>query len=312
MIQLTNEEDFANWAKRNSMGITFGSSTVLLTRDLQEAREWTDKGGTVLFFAHEVKYYGRFSRACGTGHSIFKSYERSTLAQWHSFLWAGDPDGQDPYEELPEEQHSGAFRIVIRSARQAGGTWFSWNLLETLTAHGVHAEWNGLTPDNPLPIWMHRADPRVHLGIKEMSNAQVQIIDATGTDSSVDGNVVVVVTDGDPAKVVPDGGTDFVLNRNLQGIAMYPETVTAMQTGQAVSRINKALDALLWGWYQRLRGVEELKSGSASSDIASPDTAAASAENKPVEPPEEPGFMFQKETEGFDFSDEETGFDFDA
>lgn len=316
MIQLTREEVFAQWAKRNSMGITFGSSAILLTRDLREAKEWTDNGGTVLFFAHEVKHYGRFSRACGTGHSIFKSYERSTMAQWHSFLWAGDPDGQEPYEELPEEQQSSTFRIVIRSARQAGGTWFSWNLLETLTAHGVHVEWMGLSPDNPLPIWMHRADPRIHIGAKEqISNAAVQIIDATGADSPIDGNVVVVVTDGDPAKVVPDGGTDFILNRNPQGIPMYPETVLAMQTGRAVSRTVKELDSLLWDWFLKVRGLKTHPvdgSGEEERLVDKPVDKSIVPDSKETVIKEEGGFNFPGQETGFDFSDEEKGFDFDA
>ncbi len=306
MIQLTNEDDFANWAKRNSTGVTFGSSNVLLTRDLQEAKEWADTGGMVLFFAHEVKDYGRFQRACGSGHSIFKAYERNTRAQWHSFLWAGDPDGQESYEELPKELRSGAFRIVIRSARQAGGTWFSWNLLETLTVHGVQVEWNGVSSENPLPIWMHRADPRVHLGVKEITNAQVQIIDATGSaDSPIEGHTVVVVTDGDPAKVVPDGGTNFILNRNPQGIPMYPETALAMQTGQAVSRTVKELDAMIWHWYQRVRGMETPSIEDRRTEVQPVDNPVISDSQKDFCEPLE-------EKSGFDFSDEEQGFDFNA
>lgn len=318
MIQVTEEEAFASWVLQNSRGITFGPSNILVTRDLQEAKEFSDRGGTVLFVAKEVKDYGRFSRACGTGHSIFKLYERSTLAHWHSFLWAGDPDGQKPYQELPNEQHSGAFRIVIRSARQAGGTWFSWNLLETLTAHGVNAEWNGVSSDNPLPIWLHRADPRIHMGVKETSHAQVQIIDATSTDSPVDGNMVVVVTDGDPAKVVPDGGTDFILNRNPQGIPMYPETATAMQTGQAVSRTVAELDATIWHWYQRVRGLETSSNDNRQAEelpvdkVVDKPIALDSKRDVRETVGAEDGFNFPSSESGFDFSDEEQGFDFDA
>ncbi len=313
VLQLSEEEAFAAWVRENTKGIAFGPSRVLVTRDLQEAREFSDRGGTVLFVAREVKEYGRFSRACGAGHSIFKLYERSTLAHWHSFLWAGDPLGQEPYSEVPKEQ-AGAYRIVIRSARQAGGTWFSWNLLETLTAHGVSVEWNGVAPDNPLPIWLHRADARVHLGDSETSRAKVQIIDASGSrEEAIEGHGIVV-TDGDPAKVVPDG-SEFVLNRHPQGIPVYPETLQAMQTGKAVCQIVPALDAWVWAWYQRVRGLPVVSDFHKEQADASVDHLVDKSVDKSVEHPIVPtqtaGGDPESET-GFDFSNAEKGFDFDA
>ncbi len=314
MLQLTEETAFATWIRENTKGIPFGPSRVLVTRDLQEAKSFSDQGGTVLFVAREVKEYGRFSRACGTGHSIFKLYERSTLAHWHSFLWAGDPEGQEPYSDLPKEP-AGPYRIVVRSTKQAGGTWFSWNLLETLTRHGVEVAWHGMAANNPLPIWLQRTDARIQRSLHEIpQKTTVQIIDATDSEEIVEGDFVVVVTDGDPAKSVPEGGNDYILNRHPRGIVMYPDAMDAVQGGQALVSTHSELEQCLWDWYKGIRG---LHSAEVLAEVRE-EQKSTPVVHQEVETFEEPlEFDFtdsQKEQEmtGFDFTDEEKGFDFDV
>ena len=328
MLQLTEEEIFAIWIRENTRGIQFGPSRVLVTRDLQEAKSFSDQGGTVLFVAKEVKEYGRFSRACGTGHSIFKLYERSTLTHWHSFLWAGDPEGQEPYSDIPKEP-AGPYRIVVRSTKQAGGTWFSWNLLETLTQQGVSVSWQSIAPHNPLPIWLQRADPRVQLqGLhEEVQKVAVQIIDATDSDEIVEGDFVVVVTDGDPAKSVPEGGNDYVLNRHPSGLAMYPDAIDAIRRGQALVLTHPELEAWMWDWYRRIRRIEEIKpfihlseslpQGRSLKQNKTQEEEHLADSLKELSKNEEQTFDFFRsspttESLGFDFTDEEKGFDFDA
>ncbi|MCL6547897.1 MAG: hypothetical protein K6T30_03190 [Alicyclobacillus sp.] len=185
----------------------------------------------------------------------------------------------------------GPYRLVIRSARQAGGTFLAWNLWHVLRERGIDARLLSVSSASPLASWLSPPYHHMAFGGTEADGGEVWILDASDTTAQVEGDAVVVVRDCDPAKVVPlpPGGMDAwtVCNRVPAGVQpgdpahlvigdLGTMAYEAMTSGVPVAVRHPALVEALWGLWQAVWNGERSFRAKVSATGAVKVTAAES------------------------------------
>ena len=260
------------WLRATAAGVDWvryqDAEYVLLNR-LSEAQKALSDGKKVLFVAgqdKDGKARAQKAKDLGVVHTLAWVWQKKEQAASMilSFLLTADtvlPEVSLNYE---------AVKIAVKSSGQAGGTFFAWNLWAVLRERGLDADLLSLTMQSPLQKWMSNDVPEsVKFGESKGTAKDVWIIDMTGSvDESVEADVVVVVMDADPAKVVVSSGDSWqVVNRlPVEVFDKYEESANlllpdfgyrayqAMFTGAPLSDYYQEYKRALWAFWEALRG----------------------------------------------------------
>lgn len=159
-------------------------------------------------------------------------------------------------------------KVQVMSSRQAGGTFFAWNLWHVLKTRGVRAKLLSASSASPLAAWLSPPYEDIVFGAIETEDGEVWIIDTSDTNVVVDADATILVQDCDPAKVppvAPEAVTWCVVNRVPAGLEVASEAqlilpdfgaaaYEAMTTGVPVAARHPNLADALWRLWGAIEG----------------------------------------------------------